>query len=259
MEEIKNKFNALVPKVLEKNEPIYTEALDYAFSNDDIKNIAITGIFGAGKSTVWNTYANDREIKNIITVSLGKYEDDYILEELYDEEKTSGDDTFQADGSTSTLNNEGTVNGKNDSDGNNVRTQKSKKDNAKKGNIDKDNRVERQLINQMLSQIKEKNIPFSKYKFKANKSCKKIFFQVIAFLSIIASILLLIIREPVIESIREINKDFKSIFFVGGCIGLFLVPLFYFFYLLCRNNRLKISKINIKGTEADLNENENWC
>ena len=68
------KFNALTPEVLDENNEIYDEALDYAFSNSDIKNIAITGIYGAGKSTVWNTYVRKRELNNVITVSLGKYE-----------------------------------------------------------------------------------------------------------------------------------------------------------------------------------------
>ena len=56
MENRKEKFYSLTPEVLEENKKIYTEALDFAFSNNDIKNIAITGIYGAGKSTVWNTY-----------------------------------------------------------------------------------------------------------------------------------------------------------------------------------------------------------
>ena len=74
-------FNSLTPDILEENKQVYTEALDYAFSNDDIRNIAITGVYGAGKSTVWNTYREykvkklgETSFKNIITVSLGKYE-----------------------------------------------------------------------------------------------------------------------------------------------------------------------------------------
>ncbi|NLM67727.1 MAG: hypothetical protein GX180_11245, partial [Enterococcus sp.] len=48
--EKKHKFSSLTPEVLPENKDIYTDALDFAFSNDDIKNIAITGIYGAGKS-----------------------------------------------------------------------------------------------------------------------------------------------------------------------------------------------------------------
>lgn len=73
MNEHTGKFYSLTPEVLDKNEEAYTEALDFAFSNDNIKNIAITGIYGSGKSTVWNTYVKEKEWDNIITVSLGKY------------------------------------------------------------------------------------------------------------------------------------------------------------------------------------------
>lgn len=76
------KFKSLTPEILPRNKEIYTEALDYAFSKDDIRNIAITGVFGAGKSTVWNTYRKqksareaDSDFDNIITVCLGKYND----------------------------------------------------------------------------------------------------------------------------------------------------------------------------------------
>lgn len=75
------KFNALTPETLSGNKPIYTEALDFAFCKDDIKNIAITGIYGAGKSSVWRTYADERNIENCITISLGKYDDIVISNE----------------------------------------------------------------------------------------------------------------------------------------------------------------------------------
>ena len=59
----KGGFFSLCPSILENNEEYksYYEALDYAFfHNDDIKNIAITGIYGAGKSTVWQSYVKKR-------------------------------------------------------------------------------------------------------------------------------------------------------------------------------------------------------
>lgn len=68
------KFNWLTLDILEEIE-LVSKALDFAFDNKDIKNIAITGIYGACKSTVWKSYAAKKKLKNIITVSLGKYED----------------------------------------------------------------------------------------------------------------------------------------------------------------------------------------
>lgn len=138
----KSKFNSLTPELLEENEPIYTEALDYAFNNSEIKNIAITGIYGAGKSTVWNTYkkyklnqvnegSKENTLKNTITVSLGKFFDESA--------------------------------------------QELDKDNISLKDLD--NRVERQLINQILSQIKSSDVLFSKYRFKTNLDQKDLFFS----------------------------------------------------------------------------------
>ncbi len=117
-DKIKYKFNSLTPEILDENKEIYTEALDYAFENKNIKNIAITGIYGAGKSSIWKTYTNKKKLENIITISLGKYENN------------------------------------NDSDENNNKSDKTT------------NRIERQMINQIASQVDSKKIPLSRYKFK---------------------------------------------------------------------------------------------
>ena len=129
------KFESLTPKILDKNNPIYTKALDFAFTDDSIKNIAITGVYGSGKSTIWNTYIKEKNLKNIITVSLGKYEDECV------KSKYNNDDGKVENISCST-----------------------KVDN------EKENRIERQIINQIVSQIDSKKISKSKYKFKSDKA-----------------------------------------------------------------------------------------
>lgn len=199
------KFFSLTPETLNENKKIYTEALDFAFSNNSIKNIAVTGIYGAGKSTVWNTYVEQKEINNIITVSLGKYED-------YDEKKDTINENFDIDS----------------------------------------NRIERQIINQILSQIKSKDIPLSKYRFKQNKSKTSIGLNIS---SIIAFILALIMW---------LSKDIINTFFIPQIIGikgvailflLFLMyPIIFWSYRFIKSNRLYLSKINIKGAEAKFNE-----
>lgn len=235
LEDVKhNKFNALTPEVLEENEQIYTEALDYAFSNSRIKNIAITGIYGAGKSTVWNTYVHEKELRNIITVSLGKYKNNI----------KDDDDRLKEASSTNTLNS-GADGAKN----------KCSNENQKAEDIGDDNRVERQLINQILSQIESKKIPLSKYGFKSNKSIFSICLQSLAFLSIICSILLWIIRDNFISFVNESYKNFNGISLMFLCALLLFVPLFYYLYIFNRGNKFKISKITFKGAEANINDN----
>ena len=140
MENKETKFNSLTPDILEENKQVYTDALNYAFSHDDIRNIAITGVYGAGKSTVWNTYKkykinSDKEnsstssFENIITISIGGY--DYYSK--------AGDNKDQ---------------------------------DILKSMDWEESRIERLIIKQMLAQIKQDKIPLAKYQFKKNKKTK---------------------------------------------------------------------------------------
>ena len=51
-----NNFNPLCAQPLDYNPEIYKNALNFALGDDDIKNIAISGAYCSGKSTIWNTY-----------------------------------------------------------------------------------------------------------------------------------------------------------------------------------------------------------
>lgn len=235
MEKENNKFNALTPEVLTENKQIYTEALDYAFSNSDIKNIAITGIYGAGKSTVCNTYIRQKGLNNVITVSLGKYKNNISDEDSLKEVSMSKLATSETDGAKDKLRNE----------------------NQRTVNIDDDNRMERQLINQILSQIESKKIPFSKYVFKSNKSIMNIWLQSLAFISIICSILLWITRDTFLPFVNKSHENFDGISLILLCSLLLFVPLFYYLYIFYRGNKLRISKITFKGAEANVNDDKN--
>ncbi|UBX98397.1 hypothetical protein [Mycoplasmopsis synoviae] len=234
MEKQKNKFHALTPEILSENKKIYTEALDFAFSNNDVKNIAITGIYGSGKSTVWNTYVYYKGLKNLITVSLGEYKNHIKDDNLKKESLIEKSDLdLHCD------------------------SEKYYVEQKKTDEIDEDNRVERQLINQILSQIDSKKIPLSKYRFKSNKSKLNICLQVLAFLSIICSILLWIVRDTFISFVNKFNKNFDQIFLMFLCAIFLIVPLFYYLYVFYRGNKFRISKISFKGTEANVYDNNN--
>ena len=174
MEKRKEKFYSLTPEVLEENKKIYTEALDFAFSNSDIKNIAITGIYGAGKSTVWNTYVEQNKLDNIITVSLGKYEDDLFANYINEDIEVNSQENSDI------LENEKQEINKEETDNNS-------------------NRIERQIINQILSQIKSKNIPLSKYKFKENKSKAFIWLNILPIISLLLAVLIWLSKDVITD------------------------------------------------------------
>ena len=200
--ERKHKFNSLTPEVLPENKAVYTEALDFAFSNNDIKNIAITGIYGAGKSSVWKTYEEKEKLKNVVTVSLGKYEDNLADEVTGDYPPKELDDETE-------------------------------------------NRLEKQLINQLLSQIPANQIPLSKYRFKQNKSKCKLFVQVFMTIIFLISIIFWMLKDDVIlnKVVLEAFGDTASTWILFGSIIDFIIPLSYFLYGFYKENKIRLSRI----------------
>ncbi|HHK5683279.1 TPA: DNA-binding protein [Serratia marcescens] len=67
-------YGSLTPKIItDCRMDEYFKALDFAFSKRDVKNIAITGPYGAGKSTVILSYLTAKLKKDYINVSLADF------------------------------------------------------------------------------------------------------------------------------------------------------------------------------------------
>lgn len=173
----KGGFFSLCPSILETNQnyEAYYEGLDYAFQDVDIKNIAITGIYGAGKSTVWKSYVKKRNLKNIVTITLGQYESPI-------------DGKFKRK-------NEGQIKGGNDSKHN--------------SELEQENRIERKLINQIISQISSERTPLSKYKIKLNKSDREIYRDTKYIVLFLLSILFWLEKDWILVGL---NESFKPLY-----------------------------------------------
>lgn len=223
-------FNSLTPDILDENKKVYTEALEFAFKNDDIRNIAITGVYGAGKSTVWNTYREykvkklgETSFKNIITVSLGKYENN---------SKEIGEDNSIKD------------------DSKNYKKNKEGKE--------LDNIVERQIINQISAQIKPSAIPLSNYKFKGNIPWYGLLSNIFLTLLFSASILFLVYLKYIFNYLKSlIGYTFAIVPLISIFIILFVVPSVYFLYHFYKKNKVRFSKVSFKVAEAELTEANN--
>ena len=236
-------LNSLTPDILDENKKVYTDALDYAFGNSDIRNIAITGVYGAGKSTVWNTYrkyklSNPEEntFKKIITVCLGKYEDksDEKREDSSDEKREDSSDEKREDSSLEDDENYSNTN---------------KKDKVL------DNRVERQIINQISAQIKSSDIPLSKYKFKGNLSGWSLWANIICTIFISCSILFMVYLKNIFIYLRGLLGDYLAIIITAVLFTmLFIVPVSYYLFHFYKKNKVKFSKVNFKVAEAQFTE-----
>lgn len=66
-------FEDLMPKINIENSDEYCKSLDWALKNDKIKNIALTGIYGAGKSSILQTYADLHKEYKYLNISLASF------------------------------------------------------------------------------------------------------------------------------------------------------------------------------------------
>ena len=69
----KYKFQKLTP-VHDTKLSIYKDALDFVFENPDIKNVAISGAYSAGKSSVVETYEQTKPETKFLHISLAYFD-----------------------------------------------------------------------------------------------------------------------------------------------------------------------------------------
>lgn len=67
--------NSMAPRVLKETDPGYESVreLDYAIWNKDCYNIALTGIYGSGKSSIIKTVLRKHPFKKVLKLSLSRY------------------------------------------------------------------------------------------------------------------------------------------------------------------------------------------
>ena len=69
-------FEKLTP-TKNANISIYDEAIEFVFKNSDVTNVAISGPYGAGKSSVVESYENKHKEKKFLYISLGQFTRNY--------------------------------------------------------------------------------------------------------------------------------------------------------------------------------------
>ena len=72
------------------NISVYEDAIDYVFESPDIKNVAISGAYGAGKSSVLASYKKKHPDKKYIHISLAHFKDESVKENSITESVLEG-------------------------------------------------------------------------------------------------------------------------------------------------------------------------
>ena len=149
----RNKYNfqKLTP-INTANLEIYEDAIDFIFYNNDLKNVALTGAYSAGKSSILESYKKKHQDNKFLHISLAHFE---LMDTNTDLSIQNHNDTSKKD-PQKTRDKDETLNSK---DGD---------------NIVKESVLEGKILNQLIHQINQKRIPQTNFRVKRRVSSLKL-------------------------------------------------------------------------------------
>lgn len=199
-----------------KKGDIYCKALEWALKNENIKNIALTGSYGSGKSSIIHTYINKHPHLQYLDISLASF-----CEELTQKNNKSN-------------------NADDDANFNNGDTIKFS-----------ENRIEEGILKQLFYKVDYKKIPHSRYRKIHNVSFYRIFtwFCICAFL-IIVDIFFIIPKKYIeISNIIKVSVAFYHIsitllrvLLIASVIVVSIILSYILWYVI---TKFKLSKVEI--------------
>ncbi len=212
-------YEQLSPKV--NDDERYINEIDQGVDNKDIKNIALSGSYGSGKSSILKTYISKRDQRKYLNVSLAKFTD---LQK--NSKKETGKDT-----------------------GN---------DSNKDVNIV--NELEENILKQMFYKVHHNKIPYSRYKRIKNIRTMELLVYIVLFILIIISGIVIFNPKLLVnfDKNKDILKELKvndltilqmwAIFVITSFIaGIKLLKYFIV--------NLKLSNIKTKNIEITKSDN----
>ena len=214
---------------------IYEEAINFSLKNDKILNIAISGSYGSGKSSLLETYKKNHPEKNFLNISLTHFNSmensDNIKEKNKKVNNNAGQDNLEEN------------------------------DNEKTKSLA--TVLEAKILNQMLHQILEKNIPLTDFKIKGKFSKLRLVFSTIFILVFILSFFQIIFFNQWhnfiigLYNIKFIYNIFKISTYpyfklISGITLFILLGIFIYKILKFQKTKNFLKKLNIQGNEFEI-------
>lgn len=193
---------------------IYEDAIQFALDNDDIKNVAISGIYGAGKSSIVASYEKKHADKAYLHISLAHFADK--------ERQESGELNLQEN------NIKGCLEGK--------------------------------IINQLLHQIDEANIPYTNFLFKRDINNLS-WFQILMIVVYFLFLLFAYFNEYIVTAlcmyfftgyVEEVQLAFNVLML---CCGILLLVFGIYKTNRWQQGRIICKKFSMKGAEIEIFNN----
>ena len=161
----KHNFQKLTP-INTANIEIYEDAIDFVFNNNDLKNVALSGAYSAGKSSVLESYKTKHKDKKFLHISLAHFE---------------------------SIDTAASIQKPNDTGTKNANVEDDTKDGKINGEpIVKESVLEGKILNQLIHQIHPKRIPQTNFRIKRRVSFIKLASISLLFATISLAVIYLI-------------------------------------------------------------------
>lgn len=257
---------------------VYYDNLNKAFRNPRIRNIAVTGAYGVGKSSIIKSFDTHRRCflkkTRFLYISLGRYGREDLRSSAADDTKTTVSEAVQTAAGSSVGQQSPTAGGSvavamSIVGENREEDQQTAREKEKTG---EQNAIERRMLLQIYSRFRQKRFPASGFRLIPEQPS---FSATSFFLLFAMAFLLLIFKKPLAELLLDCvdwelqwTWTTKAIKWIVDWhkyieLGLYLIVLsgaaFIFavgFRWLCP--KLQATKFSIKGTNAELNL-EKFC
>ena len=215
---------------------IYEDAINFSLKNDKILNVAISGSYGSGKSSLLETYKKKHPEKNFLNISLTHF---------------------------NSMENSGNIKEKNKKVNNNNAGQDNLEENDNEKTKSLANVLEAKILNQMLHQISEKNIPLTDFKIKGKFSKLRLVLSTICILIFILSFFQIIFFKQWhnfiiglyhMKFVYNILKKSTYPYFklISGITLFILLGIFIYKILKFQKTKNFLKKLNIQGNEFEI-------
>ncbi|MBN9647599.1 hypothetical protein J0L31_11405 [Terrisporobacter glycolicus] len=234
----KLKYEDLAPKDNIEESDGYFECLEWAIENENICNIALTGPYGSGKSSILKAFEKKHVRYKYLNISLSTFYDKYALEDKKNtndkEDKKNINDEKQKTNAANSINEEGS-------------------------NCFIDiSEIEKGILQQLFYRVDSKHIPYTRFKkinnLKSREIIKNIIFilffiiiGVVIFAPNISNYLRNFIPEP--DNIKNnIGKSIMYVIFIYLMINLSVKLIKYF------KSKITLKSLNFKQVQLEVDK-----
>lgn len=219
---------------------VYLDALDKVFAEDDIKNVAISGAYSSGKSSVLESYKKIYPKKKFLHISLAHFEQP----------------------STENINHPIEVEGNNATHKSAYEKDADKPDENGENRFSTESILEGKILNQLIHQIDPTKIPQTNFRVKQKVSKTRIAISAVLVVGASLALLYVLFFEKWLNFVVSTGQgrlysilEFTTHPAVRIIAAIFVIICFVvFFYQLISLQKAKsiVKKINIKGTDIEI-------